>query len=383
MPLVSVPRVFRLGNILRRVAPVAAGALLLALLIGGLNAAEGTVPSNQRPDGAPVAGVQRTAHGAGAARNAPVSFDPVPAAGPVGPDTVVAGVYVSNIQSVDRTTNSFDADFYVWLRWSNPDIDPSAGIEIMNVYQSWALTQTPIYDEPRLQPDGSRVWLVRYQGSFNAPLSLSDYPFEKQTLKIVIEDGDENIKHIVYVPDTDPIELDPHITLAGYNFAQPRIQFGTNTYNSSFGEIDKTPEDRTYTRITVEMPVSSPAVSGIVKIILPIIIVLVASGLGLIIPASYVDSKVNVPITALLALVAMHFVIATSLPEVGYLLMIDVVYILAYATVTAMLAGAVVGAWVLKSRGEDAAMALQRRFLAVTSAIFLSTLAAVFMLYLG
>jgi hypothetical protein len=122
--------------------------------------------------------------------------------------------------------------------------------------------------------------------------------------------------------------------------------------------------------------------TGIVKIILPIIIVLVAAGLGLVIPAAYVDSKVNVPITALIALVAMHFVVSASLPQVEYLLMIDVVYILAYATVTTMLAGAVVAAWTLKSRGEDEAMALQRRFLVWASAAFLLSLAAVLVLYL-
>lgn len=309
-------------------------------------------------------------------------FKDAPGTGPVSPDRVIAGVYVSNIQRVDRTTNSFDADFYIWLRWTNPDIDPTKGIEIMNLYQSWALTVTPQYDEPRRQPDGSLVWLARYQGSFNAAMSLADYPFERQMLKIVIEDGDQSVKHIVYEPDKDPIGLDPNITLAGYNFGQPRIEFGTNTYRSSFGEIDTTPDDRTYTRMIVAIPVSSPATSGIITIILPIIIVLVASGLGLIIPASYVDSKVNVPITALLALVAMHFVIASGLPDVSYLLMIDVVYLLAYATVTAMLAGAVLGAWKLKEKGEEAAMTLQRRYLVSISATFLMSLAAVFVIYL-
>lgn len=340
----------------------AAGVILLGLLLSALLGGGGTgsVPQSAAQD------LART-----------------PAIGPVGPDTVMAGVYVTNIQSVDRTTNSFDADFYVWLRWSNPDIDPTTGFEIMNVYQSWALTKTPVYEKPKPQPDGSRVWLVRYQGSFNSPLSLSDYPFEKQTLKIVIEDADDNVTRMVYQPDADPITLDPNITLAGYNFAQPRIKFDTNTYGSSFGDVGTTVQDRTYTRITVEMPVSSPAVSGIVKIMMPIIIVLIASGLGLIIPATYVDSKVNVPITALLALVAMHFVIATSLPEVSYLLMVDVVYLLAYATVTAMLAGAVRGAWVLKSRGEDAAMTLERRFLAMTSATFIVSVAAVLVFYLA
>lgn len=365
---------------LRKGVWIAAGALVLALLFAGAHSAGETTPTTQSAKPL-AAGVASRAHDA--ARNMPVALDTVPLAGPVGPDKVVAGVYIANIQRVDRTTNSFNADFYVWLRWSNPDLDPTTGIDIVNAYESWALTQTPVYDEPRLQPDGSRVWLIHYQGSFNAPLSLSDYPFEKQTLRIVIEEGEENVKRIVYEPDKDPIELDPSITLAGYNFAQPRIEFDTNTYPSSFGEIEASTEDRSFTRITVEMPISSPAVSGIVKIILPIVIVLVTSGLGLLIPAAYVDSKVNVPITAMIALVAMHFVIATSLPDVNYLLMIDLIYILAYATVTAMLAGAVLGAWVLKSRGEDAAMTVQRRFLTVTSAAFLASLAAVLLTYLS
>lgn len=305
-----------------------------------------------------------------------------PLAGPTGPEKVSVGVYLANIQNVDRSTNSFRADFYVWLRWKNPDIDPSAGLEIMNVYESWALTATPIYEEPREQSDGSRVWLARYQGSFNTPLSLSDFPFEKQTLKIVIEEGEQSVKNLVYEPDTEPIDLDPNITLAGYNFGQPRIAFDTNTYRSAFGEIDSTREDKTFSRAVVEIPVSSPATSGIVKIILPVIIVLIASALGLIIPASYVDSKVNVPITALIALVAMHFVVSAALPEASYLLMIDLVYLLAYSTVVAMLAGAVVGAWRLKSQGEDAAMALQRRFLLWASAAFLLALTGVLIIYL-
>ena len=109
---------------------------------------------------------------------------------------------------------------------------------------------------------------------------------------------------------------------------------------------------------------------------------LVFSAVGLVITASYVDSKVNVPITALIALVAMHFVVSAALPEVGYLLMIDLVHLLAYATVVTMFAGAVLGAWRLKTDGEDAAMALQRRFLICSSAAFLLASAAVLVYYL-
>lgn len=278
------------------------------------------------------------------------------------PEKVTVGVYVQNVQAVDLSTNSFSADFYVWLRWRNPDVDAPAGIEVQNVFENWALSKTEVYPEPRKQPDGSMVWLARYQGSFNSPLSVSDYPFQSQTLRFVFEDAVNNVEQVVYVPDKNPITVNPDITLAGYNFGEPRIAFDSHTYPTSFGDIESAQHDRTYSRVVVEIPVTSPITSGIFKTILPLLIVLIAAALGVIIPASYVDSKVNVPITALIALVAMQFGVSSTLPEVGYLPMIDLIYVLAYAAITAMVGSAVIGAWRLRRDGEDAAMRLERSF---------------------
>lgn len=300
----------------------------------------------------------------------------------VKPDEVLAGVYVSNIQSVSQATNSFDADFYVWLRWRNPDLDPTAGVEVMNPYMASGLVITPVHEEPQRQSDGSLLWLARYQGSFNAPLSLSDYPFERQTLRIIIEDGVDTTARVVYRPDTDPIKLDPEVTLPGYNIGQPTIDFGEFTYESAFGEVDSTRADRTYPRITVTIPLSSPAVSGIVKTILPIGVVLIAAALALVIPVAYVDSKIGLAITALLALVAMHWGVSSGLPDAGYLVMIDVFYLLAYAAVTAILAVTVAGVWMVRSRGEQAATAMERRMLVMIGGVLLVVLVAVLLFYL-
>lgn len=300
----------------------------------------------------------------------------------VKPDEVLAGVYVSNIQSVNQATNSFDADFYVWLRWRNPDLDPTAGVEVMNPYMAWGLVVTPVHEEPQRQSDGSLLWLARYQGSFNAPLSLSDYPFERQTLRIIIEDGVDTTARVVYRPDTDPVTLDPEVTLPGYNIGRPTIDFGEFTYESTFGEVDSTREDRTYPRITVTIPLSSPAVSGIVKTMLPIGVVLIAAALALVIPVVHVDAKIGLAITALLALVAMHWGVSSGLPDAGYLVMIDVLYLLAYAAVTAILAVTVAGVWTVRSKGEQAATAMERRMLVMIGGTLLVALVAVLLFYL-
>lgn len=351
---------------LARLVWLAAAALLLAVSVAGLLSARAPAHGGT---GGPVAAAN------------PPALSP---AGPrPGPAEVFAGVYIANVQAVSLATNSFDADFYLWLRWTDPDIDPTAGVEVMNVYQKWGLVVTPVHEEPQRQPDGSLLWLARFQGSFNSPLTLADYPFERQNLRILIEDGIEDSQHIIYRADTEPITLDREVTLPGYSFGTPVIEFGEYTYESSFGERVSSPEDRTYPRISVDIPLSSPVVSGIVKTILPIVIVMVASALGLVIPASFVDSKVNVPIFSLLALVAMHWGVSSMLPEVNYLVMIDVLYIVAYVAVTAMLAVAVIGSWTLQSRGEAATAAMQRRALIVIGLVYVLAMAAVFLIYLA
>ena len=56
--------------------------------------------------------------------------------------------------------------------------------------------------------------------------------------------------------------------------------------------------------------------------------------------------------------------------------MIDLICLLAYAAVTAMLGSAVIGAWRLRHEGEDDAMSLERRFTLVISVAFVACFVA-------
>lgn len=64
------------------------------------------------------------------------------------------GGYINDVKEVDLGTNSFSVDLYFWLRWTNPDIDPSLSIHAMNPRDAW-LAITRLYDEPEKLSDGS------------------------------------------------------------------------------------------------------------------------------------------------------------------------------------------------------------------------------------
>ena len=295
---------------------------------------------------------------------------------------VQIGVYVANIQTVDLGTNSYSADFYVWLRWSDPTLTPWQSLEVMNPYESWALSITPAYEEPVLQGDGTYVWYARYQGSFNTPLSVANYPFEEQDLHLIFEDNTESREQLVFVPDPEGVRMDPTITLPGYDFGTPSMTVQDFTYATTFGEYGATPMDHTYSRATVTVPLASPVASGVVKTIIPLLLVVASAALALLIPIDHVEARISVAITGLLTLVAMQLGVITSLPDVSYLTLLDLLYLAAFAFSVAVLSGTVYCAWLVKDERLEVALRRDRVILLSVVVLYVAVTVLIFALYI-
>jgi hypothetical protein len=90
--------------------------------------------------------------------------------------------------------------------------------------------------------------------------------------------------------------------------------------------------------------------SGVTKSLLPVFIVVLVAAAALLLSPSHVEARVGLSITALLTLVALQFSAMAGLPEVGYLLMLDQVYLASYGFVLL-----VVALLVMTTREEDQA----------------------------
>jgi Neurotransmitter-gated ion-channel transmembrane region len=297
----------------------------------------------------------------------------IPAA-PAGPAEVSVGVYVNDIQQLDLQTHSYAMDFYVWLRWKNPDTNPSASLEYMNPFQLWGHIATPLYEAPQDLPDGSKYTAIRYQGQFNSKLPLEKYPFDQQTLIIEFEDNSAGAAKQVFVPDVNAITLNPDLTLPGYILGKPTLTVSSKPYPTNFGDTRLT-ELEPYSRVTVSVPVKRPAFTYAIKVIMPIFLVAACAALVFWIHPSFVEGRIGMGITALLTLVALQLTSNSQLPEVDYLMMIDLLYITAYIFVIASLAQVVRTTWAAFRGDDDKAIAQDRTAFAILGSLFLATFA--------
>jgi hypothetical protein len=296
------------------------------------------------------------------ATTAPATTEPAtaaPAAAPTKPTEVTVGVYVNDIQQLDLQSHSYVMDFYVWFRWKNPDINPQATLEFMNPFQLWGHVSTPLYEKPQDLPDGSQYTAIRYQGQFNSKLPLEKYPFDKQNLILEFEDNGAGSATQKFVPDTDAITINPEMTLPGYIIGKPELKIVDKPYPTNFGDTRLTSFEP-YSRVTVTVPVHRPWLTYAIKIILPILLVAACASLVYFIHPSFVEGRIGMGITALLTLVALQLTSNSQLPEVDYLMMIDMLYIAAYLFVIASLAQVVRTSWAAHRGDDEKAIARDR-----------------------
>jgi hypothetical protein len=277
------------------------------------------------------------------------------------PNRVVIGAYINDIHAIDLARNSHYLDFYLWFRWPAGQDNPVDGIDFMN----WTLADdhhsANQYETPLPQPDGSLYTVLHHQGAFANKFSLENYPFDRQMLKVEIEDAQFGAAQRMFVADPmTPIRLDPVIHLPGYEFGTPTLTVVPNRYAVNFGDLSS-PEPATYSRATILIPVARPWISGIFKVLLPIALILISAILSLAVRPDHVEARIGLGITSLLTMVALQFTSSANLPEVSYLMLIDKVYIASYLVIIAVLAMVVQDSWSIEDRGVGVVARRNRR----------------------
>jgi len=286
------------------------------------------------------------------AQDAPAAAPPRPvveaiqaAPAPTDPAEVIVGAYINDIQQLDFKTNNYVIDLYVWFLWRSPDTDPSKSMEFMNRYASDDNRRDELTDAPEAMPDGSRYAILRYQGRFATKFPLEAYPFDTQTLNVIMEDTLAGAAEQAYVADgKHPVIIDPVITLPGFKVGKPTMQITTNTYPTNFGDLSK-PEAEPYSRIVISVPVTRPVIAMSLKTFVPILLIVVCASLVFFVRPRYVEGRIGLGITALLTLVALQLTATAPLPDVDYLMMLDKVFLLAYLFIIIALARVVATSW--------------------------------------
>lgn len=249
---------------------------------------------------------------------------------------------VINLSDVDEVGQRFKMVGYLTAHWKDPRLafTPQASWEKFRTYSSdqvWhprfdfvnGIVPHSAYDVTiRVFPDGT----VRYSERSSAELSntyrLRTFPFDKQTLEILIHPTVADDALVTLIPEgVGAMSAEPRVydslaqwEITGMDAVVERVP---GAGGDSIGEV----------RFTIS--IARHFNFYIWKVFLPLLLMVVLSWTVFWIDPTELSSQVQISVTTILTVIAFAFAIQANLPKVPYLTFIDVFFLICYLFVFA------------------------------------------------
>jgi hypothetical protein len=225
------------------------------------------------------------------------------------PDTVKTGIYVTSIHDIDFKQQEYTVDFWLWMKYKNPDFDFSHNLEV-------PLAKTvDKYFETIDTTDRVVSILMKLQCVMKDSWQISNFPFDRQVLRLSIENSQYDSKSLVFVPDTLGKHFDPRFTLPNWKIDTFRVTVGTKAYETTFGdETIKTPHTE-YSSFRVRISIGRDATGLFWKLFIGMYVAFLIAYASFYIHADSIDSRFSLSVGALFAVIGNKYIVDASLPE--------------------------------------------------------------------
>lgn len=145
-----------------------------------------------------------------------------------GPTVCQVGIYLRALHAFDPTADTFGADFWLWSLCPSADQQPLQTMEFVSADRTSVLLDAP----------GHPLWANRnMDGAFRYEWDERNFPFDRHTLTIELEEGVDDIRGFLYEPDIANSGVDPDLKLpGGWKMTGSRLEVSTKAYDTTFGD---------------------------------------------------------------------------------------------------------------------------------------------------
>lgn len=236
------------------------------------------------------------------------------------PDTVKVGIYITSIHNIDFKEKEYAINFWIWLKYKNKDFDFLNHLEIpqaKSVEKSFSLidsTGEQIYMQMKLQCVMKDSWRV------------TNFPFDRQTLRLSIENSQYDSRSLVFVADTIGKQFDPRFTLRGWNLDSCIMSTGIKAYETAFGDESFVTPHTEYSTFRVRLSMKRDAGGLFWKMFLGMYIAFLIAYVCFYIHADGMDSRFGLSVGSLFAVVGNKYIVDSSLPESTTFTLVDLLH---------------------------------------------------------
>lgn len=270
---------------------------------------------------------------------------------------VTTGLYVNQIHELNLKENYFVADVFVWFRWRG-DAKP---------FESFSFIDGRVESKNEVEisklPDGMNYACFRVVVRVTKFWDVRQYPLDKQTLTIMIEEDRDEEDTLVYEPDVENAGLDPHVRMPGFVTAFEGQKVGLGEYHSNFGDTSiPTGNVSRYARASVSITIAREGDTYFAKLFFALWVSAAIGFLAFFVKPTNVDPRFGLGVGAIFAAIASEYTVTANLPEIGVATLADKLHAVAYAAIFISLAQSTISLWLVEHEREAQSKKFDRVF---------------------
>ena len=180
--------------------------------------------------------------------------EPIPA-----PQTCQVGIYITSLRNFKFADKSFRADFRVWSVCPSKDLQPLESMEIIDALESEVIGSSTTSKKNGSGSFATKSEVYWSERDLSAILyqnwDVQNYPFDRHTLKITLEEGIQDATGFVYTPDFKNSGYLRSMKVGGWKITDFTLQEDKTAYQTTFGDPELVDKQGVYSRLTVSIPI--------------------------------------------------------------------------------------------------------------------------------
>ena len=243
------------------------------------------------------------------------------------PDTVMAGAYVISIHDINFHNKEYTMRYWLWFLHKNPEFDFTTQLDIVNAKS----IELP---EAIIDSVNKKTWvMMKMKCVMKQNWLVHDFPFDKQHLKIKIENSIYDKSSLVFKPDIKGSRFGDEETIDGWTITNFKISTGENEYLTGFGDPRPGRDKQQFSELIIEMDIERDALGLFLKIFIGMYIAFLISMLSFTPHPSELEPRFGLPVGGLFAAVGNKYIIDSLLPESSGFTLVDSLHSLTFVTI--------------------------------------------------
>jgi hypothetical protein len=147
------------------------------------------------------------------------------------PDTVKVGAFIISIHDINFHDKEYIARFWLWFTYDyNKELDFSKELDIPNA-------KDIVIDQVLSDTINGKIWVqLKMKCTMKEDWQVHDFPFDKQHMKINIEDASRDVTTLVFVADNEDSRLNPNEGISGWVMDSFKVTASQSPYDTPFGD---------------------------------------------------------------------------------------------------------------------------------------------------